>query len=191
MPTFYGVKVGLKYSGLGGTRYSLLSGANNNGDFVTTNDLAYVFDRNNANVPANVRTGLQALLDNPLASQSIKDYILKYEGTFAERNGGINNFFGQVDLRVSKKINLTKKQNIEISADVFNFANLLSKKWGVTETLGTQALYGLGVPNAVPALALPNYDTTNRQFNYRVNNAGVINPSGNPWQIQLGLRYGF
>jgi hypothetical protein len=191
LPSFYGVKVGFKYSGIGGTRYSLLSGANNNGDFVTTNDLAYVFDRNNASVPANVRTGLQALLDNPLASQSIKDYILKYEGTFAERNGGINNFFGQVDLRISKKINLTKKQNLEISADVFNFANLLSKKWGVTETLGTQALYGLGVPNAVPALALPNYDTTNRQFNYRVNNAGVINPSGNPWQIQLGLRYGF
>ncbi|RZK89153.1 MAG: TonB-dependent receptor, partial [Pedobacter sp.] len=191
LPTFYGVKVGFKYSGMGGTRYSLLSGANNNGDFVTTNDLAYIFDRNNPNVPERVRTGLQALLDNPNVSQSVKDYILKNEGTFAERNGGINNFFGQVDLRVSKKININKRHNIEVSADVFNFANLLSKKWGVTETLGTQALYGLGVPNANPALNVPNYDTTNRQFNYRVNNAGVINPSGNPWQIQVGLRYGF
>lgn len=191
LPTFYGVKVGFKYSGIGGTRYSLLSGANNNGDFVTTNDLAYIFDRNNPNVPERVRTGLQTLLDNPNVSQSVKDYILKNEGTFAERNGGINNFFGQVDLRVSKKINFNKRHNIEVSADVFNFANLLSKKWGVTETLGTQALYGLGVPNANPALNVPNYDTTNRQFNYRVNNAGVINPSGNPWQIQVGLRYGF
>lgn len=191
LPTFYGVKVGFKYSGIGGTRYSLLSGANNNGDFVTTNDLAYVFDRNNTNVPDRVRNGLQALLDNPLASQSIKDYILKYEGTFAERNGGINNFFGQVDLRVSKKINITKRQNIEVSADFFNFANLLSKKWGVTETLGTQALYGLGVPASGTTAAIPNYDTTNRQFNYRINNTGVVNPSGNPWQIQLGLRYGF
>ncbi|WP_113651570.1 TonB-dependent receptor [Pedobacter namyangjuensis] len=191
LPTFYGVKIGFKYSGMGGTRYSLLSGANNNGDFVATNDLAYVFDRNNPNVPERIRTGLQALLDNPNVSQSVKDYILKYEGTFAERNGGINNFFGQVDLRVSKKFNFNKRHNIEISADVFNFANLLSKKWGVTETLGTQALYGLGVPNANPALVVPNYDTTNRQFNYRVNNAGVVNPSGNPWQIQVGLRYGF
>lgn len=187
LPTFYGVKVGFKYSGIGGTRYSLLSGANNNGDFVATNDLAYIFDRNNANVPAHIRTGLQNLLDNPLASQSIKDYILKYEGAIAERNGGINNFFGQVDLRVSKKVNLTKKQNIEVSADFFNFANLLNKKWGVTETLGTQALYGLG---NTPVSA-NNYDTVNRQFNYRINNTGVVNPSGNPWQIQLGLRYGF
>lgn len=191
LPTFYGIKIGFKYSGIGGTRYSLLSGANNNGDFVTTNDLAYIFDRNNTNVPDRVRNGLQALLDNPLASQSIKDYILKYEGTFAERNGGINNFFGQVDLRVSKKVNITKRQNIEVSADFFNFANLLSKKWGVTETLGTQALYGLGVPAAGTTAAIPNYDTTNRQFNYRINNTGVVNPSGNPWQIQLGLRYGF
>ncbi|RZL45895.1 MAG: TonB-dependent receptor [Pedobacter sp.] len=191
LPTFYGVKIGFKYSGMGGTRYTLLSGANNNGDFVTTNDLAYIFDRNNSSVPANVRTGLQALLDNPLASQSLKEYILKYEGTFAERNGGINNFFGQVDLRVSKKINITKRQNIEISADVFNFANLLSKKWGVTETLGTQALYGLGIPASGTTPAVTNYNTTTRQFNYRVNNTGVVNPSGNPWQIQLGLRYGF
>ncbi|MES2447019.1 MAG: carboxypeptidase-like regulatory domain-containing protein [Bacteroidota bacterium] len=191
LPTFYGVKVGFKYSGIGGTRYSLLSGANNNGDFVTTNDLAYVFDRSNTNVPDRVRNGLQALLDNPLASQSLKDYILKYEGAIAERNGGINNFFGQVDLRISKKINLDKRHNVEVSADFFNFANLLSKKWGVTETLGTQALYGLGVPNANPALVIPNYDTVNRQFNYRINNTGVVNPSGNPWQIQLGLRYGF
>lgn len=191
LPTFYGLKIGFKYSGIGGTRYSLLSGANNNGDFVTTNDLAYIFDRNNTNVPDRVRNGLQALLDNPLASQSIKDYILKYEGTFAERNGGINNFFGQVDLRVSKKVNITKRQNIEVSADFFNFANLLSKKWGVTETLGTQALYGLGVPAAGTTAAIPNYDTTNRQFNYRINNTGVVNPSGNPWQIQVGLRYGF
>lgn len=191
LPTFYGVKVGVRYSGMGGTRYSLLSGANNNGDFVTTNDLAYIFNRNNPNVPARVTNGLQALLDNPLASQSIKDYILKYEGTFAERNGGINGFFGQVDLRVSKKFNLNKRHNVELSADVFNFANLLSKKWGVTETLGTQALYGLGVPASGGNAAIPNYDTTNRQFNYRVNNTGVVNPSGNPWQIQLGLRYGF
>lgn len=191
LPTLYGVKVGFKYSGIGGTRYSLLSGANNNGDFVTTNDLAYIFDRNNTNVPANVRTGLQALLDNPLASQSIKDYILKYEGKFAQRNGGVNKFFGQIDLRVSKKININKKQNLEISADCFNFANLLNKKWGVTETLGTQALYGLGVPASGTTAALPNFDTTNKVFNYRVNNSGVINPSGNPWQVQLGLRYGF
>ncbi|MFD0940504.1 TonB-dependent receptor [Pedobacter boryungensis] len=197
LPTFYGIKIGVRYSGIGGTRYSLLSGANNNGDFVSTNDLAYIFDRNNSNTPANVKAGLQTLLDNPLASQSLKDYILKYEGKIAERNGGINDFFGLVDLRISKKIKLYKTHNIEISGDIFNLGNLLNKKWGVTETLGSQALYALGIPEVknsagvVTSPAVPNYNTTTKAFTYRVNNSGVVNPSGNPYQFQLGFRYGF
>lgn len=197
LPTLWGVKVGVRYSGIGGTRYSLLSGVNSNGDFVAgTNDLAYIFDRNNPNVPVNVRNGLQALLDNPLASQSLKDYILKYEGKMAERNGGINNFFGTVDVRLAYqfKFGKARKQSVEISGDIFNFANLLNKKWGVTETFGSQSLYALNgsVGNGTPAAPqFPSFDATTRSFNYRVNNTGVINPSGNPWQAQLGLRYGF
>ncbi len=48
LPTVWSISIGVRYSGLGGTRYTLLSGANNNGDFVGTNDLAFVFDRNSA-----------------------------------------------------------------------------------------------------------------------------------------------
>lgn len=198
LPTFAGVTVGVRYSGIGGTRYSLLSGTNNNGDFVATNDLAYIFDVNNTNVPQNVRTGLQTILDNPNASQSLKDYINKYSGQIAERNGGVNDFFGIVDLRVSKKITLKEKHTLELSADIFNFTNLLKKKWGVNETLGNQALYALNGKAKVDATAtspeipaIPNYDAATRAFNYRVNNAGIVNPSGNPYQFQIGLRYGF
>jgi hypothetical protein len=198
LPTFYGVTVGVRYSGIGGTRYSLLSGTNNNGDFVATNDLAFIFDRNNQNVPQNVRTGLQTILDNPDASQSLKDYINKYSGQIAERNGGINDFFGIVDVRVSKKFKLHKTHTLEVSGDIFNFTNLLKKKWGVNESLGNQALYALNgragvdaTPTAPAIPAVPNYDATTRSFNYRVNNAGIVNPSGNPYQFQIGLRYGF
>ncbi|MFD2285607.1 TonB-dependent receptor [Pedobacter petrophilus] len=180
LPTFYGVTIGVRYSGIGGTRYSLLSGGNINGDFVATNDLAFVFDRNNANVPASVRTGLQTLLDNPLASQSLKDYITKYSDQIAERNGGVNGFYGIVDLRIAKKFKIYKTHNIEISGDIFNFGNLLKKKWGVNETLGSQALY-----------AVTGFDNASKAYSYRVNNTGIVTPSGNPWQAQIGLRYGF
>jgi hypothetical protein len=198
LPTFYGVSVAVRYSGLGGTRYSLISGANNNGDFVATNDLAYIFDRGNANVPQNVRTGLQNLLDNPNASQSLKDYIIKYSGQIAQRNGGVNDYFGVVDIRVSKKFKIHKSHAVELSADIFNFTNLLNKTWGVNRSLGTQALYALNGTAAVaatpttPAIpAVPNYDAAARSFNYRVNNSGIPNPSGTPYQFQIGLRYGF
>ncbi|HKG06636.1 MAG TPA: carboxypeptidase regulatory-like domain-containing protein [Pedobacter sp.] len=198
LPTYYGVTIGVRYSGIGGTRYSLLSGANNNGDFVATNDLAYIFDRNNTSVPQNVRAGLQTILDNPAASQSLKDYITKYSGQIAQRNGGINDFFGIVDIRVAKKIKIYKSHTLEFSGDIFNFANLLNKKWGVNESLGTQALYALNGKAAVLATpttpaspAVPNYDAATKSFNYRVNNAGIVVPSGNPYQFQFGLRYGF
>lgn len=181
LPTFYGVSVGVRFSGIGGTRYSLLSGGNTNGDFVSgTNDLAFVFDRNNNAVPQALRDGIQKLIDNPDASQSLKNYILKYEGQIAERNGGENGFFGLVDLRVSKKFNVYKTHNIEFSADIFNVANLLKKTWGVNKNMGNQSLY-----------RVTGFNTVDQSFIYSVNNSGVANPSGSPYQFQLGVRYGF
>ncbi|MBO0938655.1 TonB-dependent receptor [Fibrella sp. HMF5335] len=192
LPTFYGVTVGFRFSGIGGTRYSLLSGANSNADFVSgTNDLAFVFDKNAESVPANVKTGLQAILDNPNASQSIKDYITQYSGKIAERNGGINGFYGVFDLRASKRFQLYKTHSIDLSVDVFNLANLLSRTGGTNQSLGTQALYALGIPATATTPAVANFDKVNQRFVYRVNTAGVVTPSGDPFQIQLGIRYGF
>ncbi len=192
LPSFWGVTVGVRYSGLGGTRYSLLSGGNTNGDFVSgTNDLAFIFDRFSENVPANVKTGLQAVLDNPDASQSIKDYINQYSGQIAERNGGINGFYGVFDVRASKKVRLFRNHNLEVSVDVFNFANMLKRTWGVNKSLGTQALYALGIPRTATTEQVPFFSQATQQFNYRVNTAGVVSPSGNPFQVQIGARYNF
>jgi hypothetical protein len=192
LPSFYGVTIGVRYSGIGGTRYSLLSGANSNADFVSgSNDLAFVFDRNSEGVPANVRSGLQAILDNPNASQSIKDYIVQYSGKIAERNGGINGFYGVFDLRASKKFHLFRTHTLDLSLDIFNFANLLSRTSGTNLSLGSQALYALGIPATATTPAVPNFDRDNQRFVYRVNTAGIPNPSGDPYQMQIGIRYGF
>lgn len=191
-PSFWGITVGVRYSGIGGTRYSLLSGANSNADFVSgTNDLAFIFDRNNESVPANVRTGLQAVIDNPNASQSVKDYINKYSGKIAERNGGINGFYGVWDLRANKRFRTYKTQGIEVSVDIFNVANLLNKERGRNESLGNQSLYALGIPATSTTPAVPGFDKASQRFVYRVNTAGVVTPSGNPFQFQIGLRYSF
>ena len=192
LPTFLGISVGIRYSGIGGTRYTLLSGANSNADFVSgTNDLAFIFDRNKSNVPQSVKDGLTAILNNPNASQSIKDYINKYSGKIAERNGGINDFYGLFDLRISKKFKLYRTHNIEVSGDIFNVANMFKKTWGVNKSLGSQALYGIGIPATSTSPALPAFDVANSRYNYRVNTAGVANPSGDPFQVQIGLRYNF
>ncbi|GAB3570140.1 TonB-dependent receptor [Spirosoma luteolum] len=192
LPTFWGVSVGFRYSGIGGTRYSLLSGANSNADFVSgTNDLAFIFDRNSESVPANVRQGLQAVLDNPNASQSIKNYINAYSGQIAARNGGINGFFGTLDLRASKNIRIYRNHSVTLSADVFNIVNLFDRYKGNNGSLGSQALYALGIPASNGNPAVSPFDRTNQRFVYRVNTAGVVTPSGDPFQVQIGARYSF
>jgi hypothetical protein len=191
-PTFYGFSLGIRYSGIGGTRYSLLSGANSNADFVAgQNDLAFIFDKNNPSVPQNVRTGIQAILDNPNASQSIKDFINEYSGKIAERNGGENGFYGLLDLRLTKKFNMKKGKNLEFSCDLFNAMNLINKDYGANKSLGSQAIYALGIPASGTTPALPGFDRVNQNFNYRVNSSGVPVPSGNTYQFQIGIRYGF
>lgn len=181
LPSFWGFNIGVRYSGIGGTRYSLAVNGNVNGDFVNSNDLAYVFDVNNQSVPEKMRKGIQSILDNPLASESVKDYIRKSSGKIAERNGGVNGFYGIWDMRIANKIKIHKSQFIELSADFFNIANMIKKDWGTIKTLGKQNIYSLG-----------GFDDVASTYRYNVNvNTGVITPSGNPWQIQFGIRYGF
>jgi len=181
LPSFWGVNVGIRYSGIGGTRYSLAVGGNVNGDFVNSNDLAYVFDRNDPNVAEKIRTGINTILNNPLANERFKEYLSKSSGKIAERNGGVNGFYGVWDLRIAKKFRLYKSQSLEVSGDFFNVANMLNRDWGVSKLLGKQNIYSLG-----------GFDKATSTYKYNVNvNSGVISPGGNPWQIQLGIRYGF
>jgi hypothetical protein len=180
-PSIWGVTVGLRFSGLAGTRYSLAVAGNMNGDFVSSNDLAYVYDPKNPNTPEYLRTGIQAILDNPEAEQSVKDYINKNLGKIAERNGGVNGFYGVFDVRLAKNFKIYKSHGIEVSVDIFNLANMFKKTWGVGRNLGKQNLY-----------SIKSFDKENERFVYNVNSTtGVSSLNGNPFQVQLGLRYAF
>jgi len=181
LPTFYGVSIGVRYAGIGGTRYSVAVNGNVNGDFVNSNDLAFIFDPNNTNNASALRTGIQAILDNPNADKGFKEYLAGHIGQIATRNGGINRFYGVWDVRASKKFKFYKTHALELSADVFNFANLLNKNWGVDKTLGKQNL-----------MSIRGFDADKKEYTYQINpNAGVASLTGNPYQVQLGVRYSF
>lgn len=180
-PSIYGVTIGLRYSGIGGTRYSMAVQGNMNGDFVSSNDLAYIYNPNSPETPEYIRKGIQAILDNPEAEQSIKDYITRDMGKIAERNGGVNGFYGVFDLRLAKRFKLFGGHGLEASVDVFNVANLLNHDWGVGKNLLKQNLY-----------SIKSFDAAKQEFVYNVSGGtGVSNLNGNPYQVQLGLRYGF
>lgn len=180
-PSIWGVTVGLRFSGLAGTRYSLAVSGNMNGDFVSSNDLPFIYDVNNPNTPEYLRKGIQAILDNPEAEASVKKYLRDNMGKIAERNGGVNGFYGVFDLRLAKKFMLFKSHGIEASVDIFNLANMFKKSWGVGHNLGKQNLY-----------SIKSFDVENERFVYNVNGTtGVSGLNGNPFQVQLGLRYSF
>lgn len=180
-PSIYGVTIGLRYSGIGGTRYSMAVQGNMNGDFVSSNDLAYIYDPNSPATPENIRTGLQNILNDPKAEQSIKDYIMRDKGKIAERNGGVNGFYGVFDVRLAKRFKLFGDHGLEASVDIFNVANLLNKDWGVGSNLNKQNLY-----------TIKGFDAVKQEYNYSMSaGTGVSNLNGNPYQVQLGLRYGF
>lgn len=182
-PTWKGFSFSGRFTGSGGTRYSLTVDSDINGDFVggpgTDNDLAFVFDPNNPNTPAAVKASMEKVLNNP--DNRAKDYIKKSIGKIANRNGGSNPFSGTFDVRLAKSFHTFKTQQLTITADVFNFANLLNKNKGVNYNLGQQTLY-----------TVTGFNQATKQYNYRVNeNVGVTTANGTPYQIQLGARYSF
>lgn len=180
-PSFWGITAGLRFSGIGGTRYSLAVNGNVNGDFVDSNDLAFIYDPNDAKTPQYLRDGITAILNNPDVEKSTKEYIRKSFGKIAERNGGVNPFNGYFDLRLAKALKIIDKQQIELSVDIFNVANLLNKEWGTGPRLGKQNIY-----------TVKSFDKEEERFVYDVNqNAGKTAFSRTPYQIQLGLRYSF
>ncbi|UHO37377.1 carboxypeptidase regulatory-like domain-containing protein [Chryseobacterium capnotolerans] len=170
-PTIAGFTLGIRYSGIGGTRFSMTAGGNINGDFVDSNDLAYLFP--------NIA---QSIIDDPNVGKALKDYVSEYNGKIAERNGGKNGFYGVWDLRIAKKIKFDKIGAFELSVDIFNVANLLNKEWGVNESYGNVSMY-----------RIKSFDPVTKRFEYtkNVSGNGLAPLSGNPYQIQIGAKYSF
>ncbi|MCP1301526.1 carboxypeptidase regulatory-like domain-containing protein [Chryseobacterium sp. S0630] len=170
-PTIAGFTLGIRYSGIGGTRFSATTGGNINGDFVDSNDLAFIFPNLT-----------KAILDDPQVGQALKDYINEYNGKIAERNGGKNGFYGVWDVRVAKKIKFDKVGAFELSVDIFNVANLLNKEWGVNKSYNNTSLY---------KVTKFNKDTMQYEYTKNVSGGGLVPLSGNPYQIQIGAKYSF
>ena len=63
-------------------------------------------------------------------------YLRKHMGQVAERNGGQYPFYHRVDASIRQDIftNIGGKRNtLQLTADCFNFLNLISKNWGLRD----------------------------------------------------------
>ncbi len=182
-PSWKGFVFGASLVGVGGSRYSfLVTNSSLQGDFPLNNALAYVYDPNDPATPENIREGINGILEDPNTTESAKKYLRESFGKVAERNGGENPFNATMDLRLIKNIKTLKGQSLELSADIFNFSNLLNKEWGVNNNLGrSRNLY-----------SIQGFDQLTQTYQYRVESGVGARPiNGTPWRVQLGVRYAF
>lgn len=184
-PTWKGFTLGATLIGTGGTRYSLHVDDNTsaNGDFNLRNDIAYIFDPSDSATPQNIVDGYNEVLNDPETPDGFKEYLRESFGGFAERNGGKNPFRATVDLRLQKRFGLpNSKHALELSADVFNFTNLLNKEWGRTNNFGRRRDF----------MRINGFDQATSAYEYGVQTGAGTEPiNGTPWRLQLGVRYSF
>ncbi len=122
------------------------------------------------------------------------EYLSSRRGQFAERNGDRARWSHVVDLKFAHEFKLKGKKNshaIELTADIFNFTNLLNKEWGKR--------YFTGSFNSVRLINFAGFeaDGTTPTYNYnpsvetsfnRSDDAGL---NSSRWQAQIGIRYKF
>lgn len=125
-------------------------------------------------------------------------YLRERRGQYAERNGARAPFTHQFDLKIVQDIftNIgTKKNTLQLSVDIFNFGNMLNKKWG-----RQYAWSGSYFDNTFQTLRLTNQaalSTAQPVFSFnpvRNNEPWTISDSpigGSRWVAQIGIRYIF
>jgi outer membrane receptor protein involved in Fe transport len=130
-------------------------------------------------------------LDNFISSI---DYLDENRGGYAERNAERGPWSHIVDLKILQDFKIkfgNTKHTFQLSADVFNFTNLLNKDWGRLKFVRSEVS---------PLTTVSTGDTPVFSINQ-----GVMDENGNPdfiefddrgiqssrWQAQLGIRYIF
>jgi hypothetical protein len=190
IPAPWGIRLGARYVGSNGRPFSAVVNGDINGDEATSNDLAFVFDPNDPSTPAAVATSMRQVLDNP--HNVARDYLRANLGHIAPRNGVFAPWTERVDMRLTKTLRAFRGQSAEIGLDVFNVANLMNHNWGAEYQLPIGISNQNPVVQRIPLLNVVGFNQATRQYVYTVNeNFGVLQKGGNPYQIQLAVRYGF
>src|SRR5262249_22315397 len=122
-------------------------------------------------------------------------YLNSHRGQYAERNGPRTPWNHRLDLRLAQDLVVvpgTSAHTVQLTMDIVNFSNLLSKSWGkqyYVPNLNNQDVFsGLSFTGARTAGVAPS-------FTFAPPTAGTtpyqVDDFTSRWQMQFGLRYIF
>jgi hypothetical protein len=181
-------RTSLYYEGRSGNPYSYSYANDINGDGVTTNDLIYV-----PTGPTDPKVSLAAM--NATQQAAYFDFLSstglnKFAGGYAPRNAFIQPWINQLDLKITQKIPVHSKVEVELFFDFINFGFWLSRHtFGDVKLLTNTSnavyyrrLMGNGTYNAAGQV-VPTWTATP---------AGVtIDNTASRWRVQFGAALRF
>ena len=182
----FGTNIMLLYSGHSGEHYSLTYARGKvdvNGDSYSGNSLIYI--------PTEAEMATMLWADESSAA-AFNDYINgdKYlrsnRGKFAERNSHSLPFEHRLDLHIAQSFYFgDNDRRIELSLDIINLTNLISRSWGLTHRTSSWALSPVTVTELqkVDGGYRPVYKFTGAEY--------TVDDVASRWHMQLGVKLVF
>ena len=183
----FGTNVMLLYNGYSGEHYSLTYAkgkTDENGDTYRGNSLIYI--PTEAEMPTMLwadETSMAAFNDYIEGD----NYLRTHRGEFAERNSHSLPFVHRLDLHVAQSFyfNKSSQRRVEISLDILNLSNLISRSWGLVHRTSNWTLS----PMTITELRAEGNDF---RPVYKFNGASYTTDDINSrWHMQLGIRVVF
>lgn len=185
-PKIAGFTIGLFYAGLQRGRFSAeLTNADYSGTDIRQGEhyAAFIWDPNDSNLATiqgeTFAKDYKEVWNN--AEPWVRKYLEKNIGKYAQPFGGILPWSNEWNIRLMKEIKFYKTNRLQLSVDVFNFANLLSQNnGGFTNIINTQ-MYSATA-----------FDKATKQYKYQINKTfGTSRYEGTGFSTMIGVKYLF
>jgi hypothetical protein len=204
---FLATSIGMFYQASPAGRFSYVYAGDVNGDNSTgNNDLIYI-PRNQGEIAlapitdsdGNVVYTAQQQWNDLDAYINQDKYLSEHRGEYAERNGAVQPWRGQLDFRLLQDFFFDmangKRNTLQISVDIFNLGNLINSDWGVYQSANRTSLLSFRGfdANKVPQYQFPYLNAATKTpltTSFRDDITGVTGLMSR-WQMQFGVRYIF
>jgi hypothetical protein len=188
--------IGMFYEGSQGTPFSYVY--NDNGrllqDTFQNSALVYI-PRNQSEINFVATPALTAAQQWAAFDQFISNdkYLSSRRGKYAERNGDRLDWSHVIDVKIAQEFKLNvknKSHKLEITADIFNFTNLLNKNWGRRYFASNDQVLLLQQVGFLANGTTPTFNFNPNALN-SINQIDDVGLQSARWQMQVGARYSF
>jgi len=179
-----------------GGRFNYTYGGDLNGDGSGLNDLIYIPATSEITQMQFSGAGQGAAFDAYIAQDK---YLSERRGQYAERYGALAPWRGRWDIKFLQDYNFNVSENkintIQLSIDILNVGNMISKDWGRIQQPNNVQPIGVTFPDADPDPDIYVPDRTQEPiYTFDPNltkTFGDDSSLASRWQMQVGLRYIF